>query len=199
MNHFYERNSYILDHGINKTFEEILWMSEDKFREWVIEMRRVITYAWNELGMPPRVGYNEEDIIHQFNKLDSFPVHTFEQRDDLTGKTDCIRNTSVIGNAANQWFPTQMKTRINYKNSTDGLSIYDHFANDDLLEKVLTYSRRHFKRDSFYAYSLPVKAEDPKDFLFHCETGKEWIEEFEKKERQYGRSDYWLSPKDIDK
>jgi len=196
MNHFYERNNYILEHEINKPFEEILWMSDDEFSQWVIDMRKTIAYAWDELGMPPRVGYNEDAIVDQFNKLDSFPVHEFEMVDELTGEKDCIRNTSVIGNAANQWFPSMMATKINYKNSTDGLSIYDHFVDDSLLKKVTTYSRRHFKRDSFYHYSLPVKAEDPENLF--AKTGKEWIEEFEKTERKYGKTDYWLAPKNID-
>ena len=198
MKHFYERNSYILDHEINKNFEEVLWMSDDEFSQWVVDMRKTIAYAWDKLGMPPRVGYNEDAIIDQFNKLDSFPVHEFERVDELTGEKDCIRNTSVIGNAANQWFPSMMATKINYKNSTDGLSIYDHFVKEELLKKVTTYSRRHFKRDSFYHYSLPVRAKDKEGFLFHCETGAEWIKQFEENERQYGRSDYWIVPKKED-
>ena len=198
MNHFYERNSYILEHDINKKFEEVLWMTDDEFRQWVTDMRKTIVYAWDELGMPPRVGYNENAIIDQFNKLDSFPVFTFEMKDELTGKRNCVRNTSAIGNAANQWFPTMMKTRINYKANDDGRSIYDHFADPELLEKVIKYARRHFKRDSFYHYSLPVKANDKENFLFHCETGEEWIQQFEEKERPYGRSDYWIAPKKED-
>ena len=118
MKHFYQRNDYILNHEINKNFEEILWMNDTEFRQWVIDMRKVIAYAWDELGIPPRVGFNEDQIIDQFNKLDSFPVHKFVQTDEVTGEKDVIRNTSVVGNAANQWFPTMMATKINYKNSS---------------------------------------------------------------------------------
>jgi hypothetical protein len=195
MNHFYERNNYILEHDINKKFEEVLWMTDDEFRAWVIDMRKTIVYAWDELGIPPRVGYNEDAIAAQFDKMESFPVHEFEMVDELTGEKNLIRNTSAIGNAANQWFPTMMKTRINYTAKDDGRSIYDHFAKPELLEKVMKYARRHFKRDSFYHYSLPVKANDKENFLFHCNTGEEWIQQFEEKERQYNRSDYWIAPK----
>ncbi len=198
MNHFYERNNYILEHDINKKFEEILWMTEDEFRAWVIDMRKTIVYAWDELGIPPRVGYDEQAIVNQMDKIESFPVHQFEMVDELTGEKNLIRNTSVIGNAANQWFPTMMKTRINYTANDDGRSIYDHFADPELLEKVLKYARRHFKRDSFYHYSLPVKANDKENFLFHCDTGEEWIQQFEAHERQYNRSDYWIVPKKED-
>ncbi len=196
MKHFYERNNYILEHDINKNFEEVLWMTEDEFRTWVIDMRNTIVYAWDELGIPPRVGYDEQAIVNQMDKIGSFPVHQFEMVDELTGKKNLIRNTSVVGNCVNQWFPTMMKTRINYTaNSDDGKSIYDHFADPGLLEKVLKYARRHFKRDSFYHYSLPVKANDKENFIFHCKTGEEWIERFEAEERQYNRSDYWIVPK----
>ena len=198
MNHFYERNNYILEHGINKKFEEVLWMTEDEFREWVIDMRRTIVDAWDELGIPPRVGYDEQAIINQMDKMESFPVHEFEMVDELTGENNLIRNTSVIGNCANQWFPTQMKTRINYTANDDGYSIYDFFSMDELYERFTKYARRHFKRDSFYHYSLPVKANDKENFLFHCDTGEEWIKRFEAEERQYNRSDYWIAPKKVD-
>jgi len=198
MNHFYERNNYILEHDINKKFEEVLWMTEDEFRAWVVEMRKTIVYAWDELGQPPRVGWNELEIIDQMDKMESFPVHEFEMVDELTGENNLIRNTSVIGNCANQWFPTQMKTRINYTANDDGHSIYDFFSMDELYERFTKYARRHFKRDSFYHYSLPVRARDKKNFLFHCETGEEWIRQFEKNERQYGQSDYWIAPKKED-
>ena len=68
MNHFYERNNYILEHDINKKFEEVLWMTEDEFRVWVVEMRKTIVYAWDELGIPPRVGYDEQAIIDQMDR-----------------------------------------------------------------------------------------------------------------------------------
>ena len=189
MKHYYERNNYVLDHEVNKTFEEILWMSDDEFRQWLTDMRKTIAYAWDELGLPPRVGWNKDAIIEQFNKMSSFPVHEMHKGDNI------IRNTSVIGNACNQFFPTMMKTRINYSKNDDGLSIYDHFVDDKLSEKVYKYSHRHFKRDSFYEYSqtVPVKGKI-KDFLIPAESGKQWVEIFERDFRDLGTHDYWIAP-----
>ena len=65
MNHFYERNNYILNHKINRKFEDILWMTEDEFRQWVIEMRETIVYAWDELGIPPSEVYYDYDNLKQ--------------------------------------------------------------------------------------------------------------------------------------
>jgi len=195
MKHFYEKNKYILESEVNKTFEEILWMSDDEFRQWLKDMRNEIVYAWDHLGLPPRVGFDEQQIIDQFNKMSSFPVHKFESFNEETQDTDVIRNTSVIGNAANQWFPTMMKTKIVYNDVAKAKSIYDHFADEDLFNKVYTYGHRHFKRDSFYHYSNPIKQNETikigtisKKFS----SSIEFIEWFETVGRSYDTHDYWL-------
>lgn len=199
MKFFYEKNNKLLESPVNKKFEEILWMSETDFQIWVADMRKEVVKIWDEDGIPPRVGFDESEIKEQFGKIEPFPVHEFLTVDALTKKKDVIRNTSVVGNAANQWFPTMMKTKINYTSDVNGgLSIYDHFKNPDLLEKMITYGRRHFKRDSFYHYSNPVrKFGEPKDFLYACETAEEWISKFEARrganEKEF---DYWLDPKE---
>lgn len=201
MRHFYERNDYLLDHEVNKTFEEILWMSDSEFCKWCVELRKVVVYAWDELGIPPRVGYNEQEIIDQFKQLASFPVKQFLVKDKLTGKKDTIKNTRIEGNAVNQWFPTMMKTPINYTTDpSKGRSIYDFFARDDLLDRFITYASRHFKRDSFYHYSLPAKVLDAEhaNDLPCWQDGLGWILDFEKNFRSRGEYDYWLAPKDID-
>ena len=192
--HFYERNDWLLNHETNKTFEQIQRMTEDEFRQWFIDLRKAVVHAWDTLGQPPRVGWDEDEIRKQFREMYGFPVHEFEQTDELTGEKDVIRNTSVVGNAANQWFPTMMKTRINYTKNDDGLSIYDHFVRDDLLEKTLKYARRHYKRDSFYHYSAPVRSNDKEFYnkLPVTDSATDWINEFENRFRAYGEYDYWL-------
>ena len=134
MKYFYEKNRELLESESNKKFEEILVMSIEEFRDWAIQLRKTIVSLWDKKGQPPRVGYDEQEIIDQFNEMTSFPVHKFLVKDELTGEKDVIRNTSVVGNAVNQWFPTMMKTRINYTADVNsGKSIYDYFARDDLL------------------------------------------------------------------
>lgn len=194
---FYEKNDYLLKHKVNKNFEDVLWMTKDEFRNWCIELRKTVVYSWDVLGMPPRVGYNEQGIIEQFQQMESFPVHKFETVDELTGEKDVIRNTSIIGNAVNQFFPTMMKTRINYSKNDGGKSIYDYFARDDLLDTFITYATRHFKRDSFYHYSSTVKSEDKVNYgsLPVASSGADWIKHFESSFRSRGEYDYWLQPK----
>ena len=142
---FYEKNTELIQSEVNKTFDEILAMSDQDFRQWVIDLRKLVVYLWDEKGIPPRVGYNKEEIIDNFRKMISFNVN------DLANG-DVIRNTSVIGNAANQFFPSMMRTKISYSTKGAPKSIYDYFADDALLDTFVTYAKRHFKRDSFYNY-----------------------------------------------
>lgn len=197
---FYERNDYLLDSYVNKTFEEVLWMDDSQFKEWCADIRREVVYSWDILGIPPRVGYNGVDIINQFQQMESFQVNKFRTKNELTGDYDVIRNTHILGNAINQFFPTMMKTPINYTDDVEaGKSIYDFFAKDELLDTFCTYARRHFKRDSFYHYSNPVKEMDLRLDIPVSLNGIDWILQFEKNYRNREQFDYWLCPSDDDK
>lgn len=196
--YFYERNDFLIEHETNKTFEEILWMDTQQFRDWCIVLREAVVWSWDILGTPPRVGYNEEQIIEQFRKMESFPVGKMLIKDDLTGEMNVIRNTNTLGNAVNQWFPSMMKTPINYTNKVeDAKSIYDYFAKDELLDTFITYASRHFKRDSFYEYSRPIEVGDQQygnDLPMETDP-VEWIKKFEyERFADKGLYDYWLAP-----
>lgn len=195
---FYERNQYLLDHETNKTFEEILWMSDDEFSYWCVEIRKAVVYSWDILGIPPRVGYNEQQIIEQFQEMESFQVNKFLIKDELTGEKDVIRNTHILGGCVSQWFSTMMKTPINYTDDVEaGKSIYDFFAKNELLDTFCTYARRHFKRDSFYAYSRPIQVGDKQygnDLPFESDP-VEWIKKyFHNNYDDRKKYSYWLAP-----
>jgi len=150
---FYERNNYVIDSHVNCLFEDLLEMTPDEFRNWVIEMRKEVKHSWDTYGCPPRTGKNEEDIIDRFNKIAEYPVHKFEFTDELAdvGK-DVIINKSRIGGEADQWYSNMMKVRINYTDKDTGYSIYDLFADDTHLEKMVKGGMRHFRRDSLYEH-----------------------------------------------
>jgi len=63
----------------------------------------------------------------------------------------------------------------------------------------MKYVRRHYQRDGFYHYSMPVRRNNAKDFLFHTESGEEWVKWFEANRRHYLEDDYWLAPKCLNK
>lgn len=197
MKYFYEKNTYLLNHEVNKTFDEILQMDDIEFERWVIDLRKTVVYAWDVLGNPPTVGYTEQEILDAFNEMVGYPTHKFEVVDELTGESNVIRNTSNYSGYINAFFPTMMKTRINYSNDVNaGLSIYDFFADPKLLPKFMKYARRHFKRDSFYAYSRPILAGTVLDIggsPVKVMTGKQLIDAVNQPWSQYG---YWLQEKD---
>ena len=191
------RNTELLDSPLNITFEVCLTMTDDEFREWFLEFRKFVVHLWDDKGLPPRVGMDDEAIRDQFKKLYGFDVNKFECVDENTGVADVVRNTSYLGNSVNEWFPTMMKTRINYTMDGEaGLSIYDHFAEDRLIEKTVRYSFRHFKRDSFYHYSDPIRIGDTvtigsKSHVI-TEDAQTFIDWFENEARVYGTHDYWI-------
>jgi len=195
---FYERNREMMESHVNKPFEEILWMSSDEFRAWVVELRQVVVRLWDEKGQPPRVGFDRGEIIEQFNDLESCIVTQYEKKDEYTGIRNVFRPTTNLGNAVNQFFPTMMKTRINYsKDLRSGKSIYDYFAKPELLEPFTIYANRHFKRDSFYNYSRSMQANDTESFrmLPVSSTGEQWVHLYEEGNfRKKTDWDYWLAP-----
>lgn len=183
------KNTELLESEVNVTFDDILNMSITEFQSWCLRLRVKVVDLWDNKGLPPRVGFTEEEAIDQFQQMMGFPVFKFEVKDELTGNKDVIRNTHVLGNAVNDWFPTMMKTRINYSKDPDaGKSIYDFFAKDELAQTFFTYARRHFKRDSFYHYSQPVPVSH------EYGSGKEYVEQFNFK-GDYG---FWFNPVEKD-
>ena len=161
MKYYYERNTEFMESSLNKTFEEILTMTTAEFRQWVIDMRKLVVKLWDEQGTPPRVGCSEVEMAQQFEEMNYVNTSEYLVTDERTGEKDVIRIGLHTGNAVNQFFPTMFKTRINYSKDVDsGRSIYDFFINDDLLDRFITYATRHFKRDSFYAYSVPARPDD---------------------------------------
>jgi len=199
--HYSGKNYKLIDHPLNVTFDAVLKMSKNEFLQWCIDFRKLVVKLWDEEGLPPRIGYNKEDIVDNFNKLLDFDPTQLLVTDELTGEDNVIRNNTILGNAVNSWFPTMMKTRINYNKNDDGRSIYDFFAQDALLDKFHTYAKRHFKRDSFYHYSSPVTSNDRShagDLPF-VNGATDWIVSFESDFRKIGDYDYWLAPKNVEK
>lgn len=194
---FYERNDKFLNSDLNKTFEQVLAMSENEFRQWCIDTRKYIVYLWDNEGVPPTVGFTENEIVENFNKIAYFPSHTLEQKDYDTNENNVLRQTFSLTSSINQWFPTMMKTKISYSLKGNAYSIYDYFALDEKLETFILYSKRHFKRDSFYAYSRMLFLNDIIEINNKAHKVKniqEFIDFFENNYDEKTEYDYWFSP-----
>jgi len=193
MKQFYERNDYVINSKVNCKFEDLLAMTPDEFKDWVIELRKVLTYSWDNYGCPPRTGKSETDIIKAFNKLAEYPVHTFTNTDELSDiDDDVIINKSRLGVEVDQFFDNMFKTRINYSDKDNGHSIYDLIANDDYLDRVVKGASRHFRRDSFYSHALSTIKNSKKYSVVDVDSGEEWIDIFFTNQSLFDGYDFFL-------
>jgi hypothetical protein len=177
---FYERNDHVINNlEVNVLFEDLLAMNHKEFEKWVIQMRKAILDSWDTHGCPPRTGKDENDIIDQFNQLGQYPVHEFTHSDELSSiPDDVIINKSRIGVEVDQWFSNMFKTRINYSANDTGHSIYDMFADDKYLPRMIRGTMRHLRRDSFYKHALSTIKHDKKYSVVDVGSGEEWMEAF---------------------
>ena len=176
---YYERNDHVINSHVNCDFEDLLEMTPDEFREWVIEMRKVIKDSWDTYGCPPRTGKDEEGIIDAFNKIAEYPTHQFTHSDELSDtEDDVIINKSRMGVEVDQWFSNMFMTRINYTEKDNGYSIYDLIADDNRLDQVIKGATRHLRRDSFYTHALSAIKHDKKYSVVDVDSGDEWMETF---------------------
>ncbi len=199
--YFWSRNAYILDdQTINILFEELLWMSEEQITDWVLRVRKKVVDVWDKYETPPLNGKSKEEIIDEFSKMTGESVKHFQKKDELDGKNNVIMNNSVLGPACSQFFWTMMKVPIQHSSSKTndgkfkGYSVYDIFKEDRFAKRMQLGFRRHFRRDSFYAYSISIPAES-KMGIIPAKTGYDWIKFFCKNPsgafNDYG---FWLNP-----
>jgi len=194
---FYTKNEHILnDPKINITFDEIIEMDDTQFADWVERMADAVKYSWDVNGCPPKSGYTEQEIITEFNKLANYKTSKFEYKDELTGQV-VIWNKARMGACVDQFFPTMMKARINYNEKDNGYSIYEIFSDPQRRKSLHTGSRRHFKRDSFYYYSQPIKKSD-RDALVFTDNGLDFVKKFHDK-KLYLDYGMWIQKVDVDK
>jgi len=189
----YQRNDYIINHSVNVNFEDLLEMTPDQFKDWVILMRKTFTEIWDDKGCPPRTGKSIEDIIKKWNLLETFPVHTYEHTDDLgTSQGDVIINKSRIGSEVDQFFENMFKTRINYTDTDNGYSIYDLVSDPNRLEQVYKGSLRHFRRDSFYDHAVSALKNNRKVSVVSVSDSKEWLNAFFTRPEMFKDTDFFL-------
>ena len=190
---FYERNDHVINSHINCNFEDLLEMTPDQFRDWVIEFRKVVKESWDEYGCPPRTGKNEEGIIERFNKIAEYPTHKFAHSDELSDiEDDVIINKSRIGGEADQWFSNMMQTRINYTEKDNGYSIYDLFADDRHLDKMVKGGMRHFRRDSLYEHAKSAFTNNKKYAIVATEDAHAWMDAFHNNRNIFKGYDFML-------
>lgn len=194
---YYTKNEEFVNHSINKTFHEIVTMSEESFRSWVIELRHEIINFW-EKGNPPRLGFTENQMRSQCKALLQRNTDNLLCYDELTKTHDIIKSASTVGNFVNQFFPTMYKTKIVTSSMKSAKSIYDYFVDPNLYESQYKKCLRHFRKDGFYNYSHIVRLGEAPLYP-NVMTGTQWIDRFEESRDQNCEYDYWICPVKVDK
>jgi hypothetical protein len=194
---FHERNDRFLNSKVNVTFETILGMTKDEFRQWCHDVCDTLVEIWDKYDTPPVVGLNESDMIDNFNKMTGFNSDLLWDVDELTGERNVIRNKYFFGSGVNQFFPTMFKTKITVSTKSEGRSIYEFFSQPNLFESFYKSAIRNFKHDSFYHYSACIRIGDKKRDAAQqplTDNAVEWVKEFESRYRGNVNFDYWLNP-----
>ena len=190
----YEKNEMLLNSPINVVFDDMLRMTNEEFEKWVVDMRETVVELWDNYGQPPRRGKANEGIIHEWNKMSTYPVHDFTHTDELSDTDDdVIINKSRLGAEADQWFPAMYKVRINYSEKDTGYSIYDLFADDKYKDRMIRGCYRHFRKDSMYLHAMTCFKNNAKPAIIKCDTAEEYIQAFyENKETIFKAHDFFL-------
>tara|TARA_B100000749_G_C18421681_1_gene463757 strand:- start:89 stop:1726 length:1638 start_codon:yes stop_codon:yes gene_type:complete len=197
---FYERNDHVLNHPtVNCYFENLLDMNDKDFAEWVKEFRAAMIYSWDNFDCPAKSGRIKKQIVKSFNKLTTHHVHKFEHVDELekedpnTPHGYVILNKARAGTEADQFFPTMMKSKIHANSNYSGYSVYNMLKEDRFENRMITGSNRHYKRDSFYHYSLTIKNHNKKSAIVDASCGLDWAQLFHDNRGVFKEYDFWLS------
>ncbi|MDC1213860.1 site-specific DNA-methyltransferase [Rhodospirillales bacterium] len=190
----YVENDYLYQSDANITFGEVIQYNDEQFREWISLLRKAVIFAWDELGIPPNGGQDEDIVVSQFNEMLRYDVGQFEREDELTFTDDCIVNTTPIGTACNQFFPTMLKTKDIHSSDLQGISIYDYFKNDALEENFVNKTQKRFQNDDVFLYSDRVQKQT-ETHVISADTGKEWIKQFNESVYAQREYDFWLEKK----
>jgi hypothetical protein len=173
MKYFYERSG-LLESEININFEDLLWMDSEQTTEWIETMRLFILNQWDDHGIPPTIGQDEDTIKKNFSKLRDYSIQKFLISDD-DGNENIIKNYNKFASGVNQFFPTMLKTVVG--NS----SIYEWFT-DEYKDKFHKVILRILKRDSMYNYSKCIlKDEELSENIFvtqHKDNGQIQVDNY---------------------
>jgi hypothetical protein len=180
-NYFYEKSG-IETWPTNITYGELVSYNKQQLYDWLEELRLRVLYTWDEHGIPPVVGKNENEIKNSFSKLRQYDCSRLFYDVETGNDADVIgviANFSKGGSAANQFFPTMLKTKIANGSVTDNArSIYDYFT-DKWKESFHHILRRVIFNDSMYLYSKSISLKTEKNPYFKSnETIKDLFKAF---------------------
>ena len=188
------RNNYLLDSKVNITFDETHHMNKRQFGDWVKSLRKEIIYAWDKLGLPPKLGMTDDQIVRDFERLVRLDTSTLKKYDQQTNGWDCLIAPPNTGAGCLAFFPNIQKTKDIQGKDLTGYSLYDLFSDNSNLTRLTNSLHRLYQTDKLYAFSRCVVANKEMGGISE-KTGKNWITEFQKnRPKEYGNWDFWIEP-----
>lgn len=158
--HYNTNRALLSNTAVNVTFDEVLRMDDAAWTAWLERVRRAVLTAWDIEQVPPRIGLTDAELQTEWDRFIAADASsTWVTCDD---GAEALSAPPASHAMISQWFPTMMKTRITYSDKKEGISIYDMFAQDAVWARYRTsYATRHFRRDSFFAYSRAIHTHEP--------------------------------------
>jgi hypothetical protein len=147
----YQKHPLIDDLSINITYHEINQMDYNEFRDYVLRLRKELKRVWMEVGVPPTIGKNNQEIINDFKSLYSKDVSSLYRETTDKNYEFIIENNWREGSACNQFFPSIHKVK------TLNLSLWDLFNFDEFELRWLRMMVRNLKQDYLYEFSKRFK------------------------------------------
>jgi 1-aminocyclopropane-1-carboxylate deaminase/D-cysteine desulfhydrase-like pyridoxal-dependent ACC family enzyme len=185
-------NEHIVSSSVNKTFEQLHFMTDKQFDNWMRKFCKEAIHAWDKLNMPPVKGISEREILRQYETLRSIDTDKYFRRDEQSYETDCIVNTSNVVSAVNAFFPNIGKVKDITSGKKGGVSLYDCLKNPDSTQGFRPALLRNFKHDSKYVYSKVVCRNHAESGI-STTSGKKWIVDFvENKPAGNEGYDFWI-------
>ena len=103
--HFYERSKFS-EFKSNKTYHQLLSMTDDEFTDWARLLRKEVTEQWDTTGTPPVIGRDESGIVDSFKKLKGNDCNFWEKACCKNDKTP-VQTCSDINRARGYQYITK--------------------------------------------------------------------------------------------
>jgi hypothetical protein len=199
---YYEKSN-IINFKSNILYGDLIAMDKDQIDQWVDDLRDEVIREWDrtDKSTPPTIGKDTEDLRNAFSQLRTYDISDFFCEEDPDPESiGIIANFSKGSGAANQFFPTMLKTKISDSvNSDTGKAIYDYFAQDDLKKKFKHIMLRALVQDSMCNYTKSLKKTDNPEIAWTGENVKDFLRHWKKDlKKEFGVFVRPYTDKDLD-
>ena len=130
----------------NITYDEVNKMDYNKFKDYILSVRKELLNLWEEQNIPPYIGKDKKGIVDDIENLIQFDVERlWKKGDDIYEYI--LSNDFHFGSSCNQFQPSLHKTRAG------DVSMWDVMKEPSLELKFIRTFTRNLKQDKMYMVS----------------------------------------------